>query len=86
MKKKAYQVIFLIGVIPLMMFILLDYLDIPSVIGLHVITLNYDLFGAVLNAFVVIVLYIITFILLNKRQIKKDENAKKTSNILLCYI
>ena len=57
MKKKVYQVMLLIGIFPLMIFILLDYLDIPSFMGLHVTALNYDLFGAVLNAFVVIVLY-----------------------------
>lgn len=85
MKKKVYQVVILIGVLPFVMFILLDYLDIPSFIGLRITSLNYDLFGAVLNAFVVIVLYIITFIIVDKRQIKKDENAKQTANILLLY-
>ena len=85
MKKKVYQVVILIGVLPFVMFILLDYLDIPSFMGLSITSLNYDLFGAVLNAFVVIVLYIITFIVVDKRQIKKDENAKQAASILLLY-
>lgn len=83
MKKKVYQVVLLIGVLPLIMYILLDYLDIPSLIGLNMTTLNYDLFGAVLNAIVVITLYVITFIIVDKRQIKKDENAKQIADILM---
>ena len=85
MRKKVYQVMLLAGIFPLMIFILLDYLDIPSFMGLHVTALNYDLFGAVLNAFVVIVLYFVTFIIVDKRQIINDENAKQAASILLLY-
>lgn len=85
MKKKVCQVVILIGVLPFVMFILLDYLDIPSFIGLRITSLNYDLFGAVLNVFVVIVLYFVTFIIVDKRQIVNDENAKQAASILLLY-
>ena len=78
MRKKIYQVMLLVGVFPLMIFILLDYLDIPSFMGLHVTALNYDFFGAVLNAFVVIVLYFVTFIIVDKRQIINDQKVLDT--------
>ena len=84
MKRGVFHVVFLIGLLfTLLALILLDYLDIPSLIGLHVSGLNYDLLGAVINAIVVITLYIVTYIIIDKKQIKKDENAKQIANILM---
>ena len=74
MKRGVFHVVFLIGLLfTLLALILLDYLDIPSLIGLHVSSLHYDLLGAVINAIVVITLYIVTYTIIDKKQIKKDE-------------
>lgn len=65
------------------LFIFFDYFNIASSLGLQVKNININLFSAVLNAFVVIVLYIVTFIVVDKRQIKKDQNSELIAKILM---
>ena len=45
--------------------------------------INPDLFSALINALVVIGLYIITYVVIDKRQLRKDDNAKLTANVLI---
>jgi len=61
----------------------LDYLNIPSSLGINFKNLNSDLFGIIVNSLVVIVLYIITYFEIDKRQLNKDENAQKVGYSLL---
>lgn len=42
-----------------------------------------NLFGAVLNAAVVITIFVITFSVIDKRNLQKDDNARNTANILI---
>lgn len=83
MKKKT-RLSFLISLfIPTVVVIVLDYFNLPSILGFKMSNVNYTLLDTVLNVSVVISLYIITFFLIDKRQIRKDDNAKGTADILM---
>ena len=83
MKKKVYTIACMVGIVPLLTLIAIDYLNVPSLIGLQTSNINIELFGAVLNAVVVVTLFVITFTVIDKRQLKKDDNARQTANILV---
>lgn len=83
MQKKLYFTILKYALIPLLVIIVFDYFNLPSCVGLKMDNINNDVFGVAFNAFVVIALYVITYVVLDKRQIEKDENAKSTANLLM---
>lgn len=83
MQKKVYLTILKYALIPFLVMIVVDYFNLPSYVGLKMCNINNEVFGAAFNAFVVIALYIITYVVLDKRQIEKDENAKSTADILM---
>ena len=83
MKKKVHLTILKYALMPFFVMIVVDYFYLPTYVGLKMSNINNDVFGVAFNAFVVIALYVITYVVLDKRQIEKDENAKSTANILM---
>ena len=74
--------------IPVLLFVLyviLDYLNVPQVLGLSSNRINMDFFDVFLNSVIVVVLYIITYFFVDRRQIQKDANSKDTADVLLLY-
>lgn len=51
--------------------------------GFKISNINLDLFGLVVNSLIVIVLYVITYFEIDKRQVKKDENSQNLTYSLL---
>lgn len=83
MKKKNRLSLLMYLFIPTVVVIVLDYFNLPSILGFKMSNVNYTLIDTILNVSVVISLYIITFFLIDKRQIRKDDNAKGTADILM---
>lgn len=83
MKKKNRLSLLMYLFIPIVVVIVLDYFNLPSILGFKMSNVNYTLIDTVLNVSVVISLYIITFFLIDKRQIRKDDNAKGRADILM---
>ena len=83
MKKNISTQILKCLVVVFALYIVFDYFNTASFLGFHVKNINISLFSAIFNAFVVIALYIVTFIVVDKRQIKKDQNAELTAKILM---
>ena len=69
--------------IPFVLIVIVDYCNIPSFLGIHMGNINYDVFGAIFNAFIVISLYIVTYMIIDRRQIQKDNNAKSVAYELM---
>lgn len=74
-----------IPVLLFVVYVIFDYLNVPRLLGLSSERINMGFFDALLNAVIVIVLYIITYFFVDSRQIQKDANAKDTADILLLY-
>ena len=64
-------------------YIILDFFNLPSMFGFKISNINLDLFGLVVNSLIVIVLYVITYFEIDKRQVKKDENSQNLTYSLL---
>lgn len=67
------------------LYVILDYLNVPQLLGLSSNRINMDFFGVLLNSVIVVVLYIITYYFVDRRQIQKDANSKDTADVLLLY-
>ena len=87
-KKDPEKAHFFKSAIPAILFgiyVILDYLNVPQLLGLSSDRINMDFFDVFLNSVIVIVLYIITYFFVDSRQIQKDANAKDTADVLLLY-
>ena len=85
MNLKKYIMIDLLkyAIIPFVIYLVIDYINIPSLLGIRMVNVSYDLLNTLLNMLLVVILYIISYRVIDKRQIDKDDNAKQTTNILL---
>ena len=74
--------------IPVLLFALymiLDYLNVSQLLGLSSNRINMDFFDVFLNSVIVVVLYIVTYYFVDRKQIQKDANAKDTADVLMLY-
>lgn len=67
------------------LYVILDYLNVPHWLGLSSNRINMDFFDVFLNSVIVVILYIITYYFVDRKQIQKDANAKDTADVLLLY-
>lgn len=70
-------------VIVFIIYIVLDYINLSHVVGVNFSDINIYLFSAVFNSFIVVLLYLITYFMIDKKQVKKEYNAKQTAHILM---
>lgn len=73
-KKDPEKAHFFKAAIPAILFgiyVILDYLNVPQLLGLSSDRINMDFFDVFLNSVIVIVLYIITYFFVDSRQIQK---------------
>lgn len=66
-------------------YVILDYINVPALLGISSDRINMGFFDVFLNSVIVIVLYIITYYFVDTRQIQKDKNSKDTADVLLLY-
>lgn len=85
MKKKDNNVrnIILVSAISLLVYLFIDITNFFSVWNFKVSNINDGMFSACLNAMVVIVLYIISYFVIDKRAIRKEKNAKDVVDVLV---
>lgn len=69
-------------VIIFLVYLILDYINLPYVFNIKIANINIDLFGALLDAVIVVVLYLFSYFYIENRQKLKDENAKNVVKIL----
>ena len=62
----------------------IDYFNLPSTfLGLKVSNMNWDFYIGILNVFSVVILYVITYISLDEREIKRDRNKNEIATLLI---
>ena len=62
----------------------IDYFNLPSTfLGLKVSNMNWDFYMGILNVFSVVILYVITYISLDEREIKRDRNKNEIATLLI---
>ena len=82
MKKKTRRITISI-IMVLIAYLILDYVNVQSLIGLKPNNINIDMFGILINTAVVLILYVISFYYIENKQNEKDANARDTVDILL---
>lgn len=82
MKKKTNKFILPI-ILALAAYIVLDYVNVPSLIGLIPNNINTDMFGILFDASVALVLYVISFYYIENKQNEKDANTRDNVDVLL---
>lgn len=82
MRRKTSKIIIPV-LISLLAYLFLDYLNIPTLVGLSPANINSELFGILFDSAIVLILYVISFYYIENRQNEKDENARDTVNVLL---
>ena len=67
----------------LIAYLILDYVNIPSHIGLMSSNINIDVLGILFDTAIVLILYSISFYYIENKQNEKDANARDAVSILL---
>lgn len=61
----------------------IDILNIPTVLGINVASINWDIAGIVIGNVIVVALFYITYHLLDKRNILKENNQREIAVLTL---
>lgn len=63
-----------------------DYFNVPSLLGIDVPSINWDFTSMLIGNVIVIILYLITFVLIDRSNIKRSENQERNVHIILTKI
>ena len=83
MKTEITYKIIIISLIMIIAFIFLDYINILSIIKLKTENFNFDFLNIIINTIIVIMLYLITYFLIDKENIRKNNTQKDILKSLL---
>lgn len=70
----------------LLIYVLIDYFNIPTAVGIDISRINIDLLGNVLNAVIIIFVFVAGYYLIDCRNIQKQKNQKAIAESLLLSI
>ena len=70
----------------LFVYLLIDYFNIPSAVGIDISRINIDLLGNVLNAVIIIFVFVAGYYLIDCWNIQKQKNQKAIAESLLLSI
>lgn len=82
MKKKTLKFI-IPFIISFVVYLILDYVNLLTILGIKPANINFELFGILFDTLVVISLFVISFFYIDNRQNEKDANARDTVDVLL---
>lgn len=68
---KKYILIFIIFTL---VYLIVDYLNVPTLLNIHINNINTNLLDIVINSIIVITLYLITYLILDKRTVQVSKN------------
>lgn len=70
----------------LLVYLLIDYFNIPTAVGIDISRINIDLLGNVVNAVIIIFVFVAGYYLIDCRNIQKQKNQKAIAESLLLSI
>ena len=80
---KKYKMIFVIILSVTMSLFLMDYLNVFYKCGISIGNVNMEFWNIFINGFIVVILYIITYLAIDKKQIKQLDNKRNIAKLLL---
>lgn len=82
MRKNVFWVVFTLITTNSSYFII-DYFNIPTILGFNASKINWDIATLIVGNTIVVGLYLLTYLIVNKTQVKKEKNKKKLAETLL---
>ncbi len=73
----------LLGIIVSLFFLVIDFFDVPTLLGLDVSRFNFDALSLIVGNILVVVIFFITYFIIDSRDVKKDNNQKEVAYLLL---
>ena len=70
---KKYILIFIIFTL---VYLIIDYLNLPTLFNIYIDNINSNLLDVFINSIIVIILYLITYLTIDKRTIEKSKNKE----------
>ena len=64
-------------------YMLLDYVNFPTLMGIKIDNINMDIYCVMLDIVIVLILYLISFYYIENRQNEKDANARDMVGVLI---
>lgn len=80
---KKDKIYILMPIVFFILYGLLDYINISSILKIKINNINMDLLSIFFDSLVVIILYIVTYFHIDKKRILKDANSEKVANVLM---
>lgn len=81
-RRKSLRIIIPVA-LALIAYFILDYVNVPTLIGVTPSNINVDMFGILFNSVIVLVLYVVSFYYIENKQNEKYANAIDTVDALL---
>ena len=82
-KRKNVKWVSIVSAVLLLIYIIFDIINLPSKMGIHIDNINIDLLGIVIGNLVIIAGAVVTYFLIDARNIEKDNMAKCAALYLL---
>ena len=85
--KKGFMKNIIIFIALIIILIILDFINLPTLLGFEMSNINWDFCMGIINAIVVIILYFITYKVLDERTVQRENNKTEISMLLIrnCY-
>lgn len=83
MRKKKYTIMFIFFMLLTIFLLAIDYYGVLSLCYIEVERFNIDFWSLFINSTIVICLYVITYVLIDKNRIKQEDNKKNVAKLLL---
>lgn len=85
-RKTPVTIIVAVTVILLISYLIIDYFNIPTALGIDISRINIDLLGNVVNAVIIIFVFVAGYYLIDCWNIQKQKNQKAIAESLLLSI
>lgn len=83
MRKKEYVILSILFVFLTIFLMTIDYCGVLGLCYIEVEKFNMDFWSLFINSTIVICLYVITYVLIDKNRIKQEDNKKNVAKLLL---
>lgn len=83
---KKYILIFIIFIIFMLVYLIMDYLNVPTLLNINIDNINTNLLDIVINSIIVITLYLIIYLILDKRTVQISKNKIEIYNHINCIL
>ena len=86
--KKGFMNHIIIFIALIIILLVIDYINLPTLLGFELSNINWDFCMGIINAIVVVMLYLFTYKVIDERTVHRENNKTEISMLLIrnCYL